>query len=126
MTKRVRNQILALGANLGLFVSVALPAYAITDPFENLTENPCTFIDGVATMGVGFVVLAAVIFFAIGGIQYMQSGGDKVAVEAARGKITGAVTGVIAGLGGYFIVRLITFIGRATAVPACVPQLPSG
>lgn len=46
---------------------------------------------------IGFVVGVLVFFFVllIGAIQWMTSGGDKAAVESARGKITNAIIGII-------------------------------
>jgi len=124
MSKRVRNQILALAVNLGLlaFATSSVYAWDITDPFAALSENPCILIQNIANMLISFVVVAGVIFLAMGGIQYMSSGGDKVAVEAAKGKVTGAVTGLLIGFGGYFIIRVLMSIAAGT-VPACKPQI---
>lgn len=115
---------MALAVNLGLlaFATSSVYAWNITDPFAGLSENPCTLVEGIANMLIGFVVAAGVIFLAMGGIQYMQSGGDKMAVEAAKGKVTGAVTGLLIGFGGWFIIRVLMSIASGT-VPACEPTI---
>jgi len=54
-----------------------------------------TFIPRLITLGL--IVGSLVFFFVllIGAIQWMTSGGDKAAVEAARGKITNAIVGIV-------------------------------
>lgn len=50
-----------------------------------------------ALIGMGFVigVLAFLFIMLIGAIQWITSGGDKAGIEAARGKIMGAITGLV-------------------------------
>ena len=45
----------------------------------------------------GFIIGVIVFFFTLimGGIQWISSGGDKQAVEAARGKVTNALVGLV-------------------------------
>jgi len=61
-----------------------------------------------------FVIAALVFFFMfiIGGIQWMTSGGDKAATEAARGRITAALIGLVIVFLVYAILNFInTFLG---------------
>lgn len=53
------------------------------------------FIPGL--IGLAFVVGSIIFFFmlVIGAIQWISSGGDKQALEAARGRITNALIGII-------------------------------
>lgn len=56
------------------------------------------------------LIVAALVFFfmlIIGGIQWMTSGGDKAATEAARGRITAALVGLVIVFAAYAIVQLI-------------------
>ncbi len=48
-------------------------------------------------IGLGLLVGAIVFFFImiIGAIQWTSSGGDKTAIEGARGKITNAIVGIV-------------------------------
>ncbi len=61
------------------------------------------------------LVVAAVVFFfilVIGGIKWIMSGGDKAATEAARGRITAALVGLVIVFAAWAIVALIqTFFG---------------
>ncbi len=60
-------------------------------------------------------IIGAIIFIAIiivGSIQWIISGGDKGAVESAKGKITNAVLGLIILLSVFAIIRLLeSFFG---------------
>ncbi|MCL5003911.1 MAG: pilin [Patescibacteria group bacterium] len=77
-----------------------------------LAANPGTLIPGIDTGSVSFVNLgeiiqtflrgfmiiaglAAFVFLLIGGFQYLTSGGDKVAAQNARERITYAITGLV-------------------------------
>jgi len=63
----------------------------------------------------GGLIAGAVIFFImllIGAIQWITSGGNKAATEAARGRITNALVGLIILLSLFAIANLIgTFFG---------------
>ena len=61
------------------------------------------------------LVIAAIIFFfilVVGGIQWIVSGGDKANTEAARGRITAALVGLVIVFAAWAIAQLInTFFG---------------
>lgn len=61
-------------------------------------------IIGVMTIvaGIYFIFL-----FLTGGIQYITSGGDKAAAEAARGRITSGVIGLVIVVVAVFIIDVI-------------------
>ena len=75
-------------------------AEGITNPALNL---PFTTGEGFLQnflprfIGIGFVIGALIFLFMmlIGAIQWMASGGDKAAIEAARGRIMNALIGVV-------------------------------
>lgn len=67
-----------------------------------------------AAIGLGFVVgsLLFVFIMLIGAIQWISSGGDKAAVEAARGKISNAIIGLVALFSIIAIIKVIeSFFG---------------
>lgn len=68
------------------------------------------FADFVPSM-VGLVLLAgSVIFFFVflaGAIQWITSGGDKQAVEGARGKITNGIIGIVLLFVAFAVMQLI-------------------
>lgn len=67
-----------------------------------------------AAIGLGFVIGVVLFFFImiIGAIQWITSGGDKTALESARGKIINAVIGIIVLFALYALISLLeTFFG---------------
>lgn len=66
-----------------------------------------TFIPNLVTLA--FVVGVVIFFFMliIGAIQWISSGGDKQALEGARGKITSAIIGLVIMFSVFAVVKLI-------------------
>ncbi len=65
-------------------------------------------------VGLAFVAGALIFFFVmiIGAIQWITSGGDKAALEAARGKLGNAIVGLVILLALFAILKIIeTFFG---------------
>jgi hypothetical protein len=60
-------------------------------------------------VGLAFVVGALVFFFImiIGAIQWISSGGDKAAIEGARGKIANALVGFVILLSLFALLKVI-------------------
>jgi hypothetical protein len=99
------------------------PVYAApTDPLSGLGNNICDILDRIISWAFGIVVLVAAIFLIIGGLGYMQSGGDKMAVEKARGRITSALVGLLVGIAAWLIVRVIMTVVTA-GIPGCKSQI---
>ncbi len=53
-------------------------------------------------------IVLAVAFVIISGIQWIISGGDKTKLQAARGRLTYAIVGLVVILGAFFIVSTVT------------------
>lgn len=62
-----------------------------------------------ALIGLGFVIGMIIFFFVmlLGAIQWITSGGDKAALDAAKGKITNAIIGLVVLFSILAIVQLI-------------------
>ena len=60
-------------------------------------------------IGLSFVIGVVIFLFvvAIGAIQWTISGGDKTAIESARGKITNAIVGIIILFSLFALLKLI-------------------
>ena len=102
MLKKIKTTI-ATGTALALS---ATPAFAaIESPLK--WDNICDAIGGVTTFIIGIAGAIALVLLIVGGIQYMSSGGDKIAVEASRGRITAAVVGLLIVFGAYLIINVI-------------------
>lgn len=73
--------------------------------------NPTTFLSKIISnlVTLGFIV-GSLIFFAVlmtGAIQWISSGGDKQALETAKGKITHALIGLVILFAAFAIIKLI-------------------
>ncbi len=67
-----------------------------------------------AMVGLGFVIGSLIFVFVmiVGAIQWITSGGDKAALDAAKGKITNALVGLIILFSIIAIIKLIeSFFG---------------
>lgn len=81
--------------------------------FNNITDA----IAGVMNLVFFFALLLVLIYLVWGGIQWITAGGDKAGLEAARGKITGAIVGIIIVAVAFAIYNvLLTFVGADSTV----------
>lgn len=60
-------------------------------------------------VGLAFVIGSLIFFFVmvIGAIQWISSGGDKAAIEGARGKISNAIIGFVILLAIFALLKVI-------------------
>jgi hypothetical protein len=76
-----------------------------------LNQGPAAFFGLIIPRMVGLtLVIGVLIFFfimLIGGIQWIASGGDKAAVESARGKIANALVGIVILFCTFAILKII-------------------
>lgn len=71
---------------------------------------------------IPFAGIAAFVVLIAGGFQYLTSAGDPKKTQQAQGVITGAIIGIIATLGIWFIFQLIKVI---TGVDVLQFEIPS-
>jgi TRAP-type C4-dicarboxylate transport system permease small subunit len=72
------------------------------------------------------LIVAALVFFfllIIGGIQWMTSGGDKTATEAARGRITAALIGLVIVFAAWAIGSLINYFFNVNIFNLEIPRV---
>jgi len=102
MNRKIRTLIAAGLTNVAL-AALATPAYAaLTNPIGyNSLDDLISDVLGYLFAAAGLI---AITFLVVGGIQYMMSGGDKMGVQAAQGKITGALVGLVIVVCSYLIV----------------------
>lgn len=62
-----------------------------------------------AAIGMGFLIGSIIFFFmlVVGAIQWISSGGDKQALESARGKLSNALIGIVLLFAAFALVSLI-------------------
>jgi len=66
-----------------------------------------TIIPNLINLGFVAGIIVFIFVFLVGAIQWMTSGGDKAAVESARGKVVNAFVGLVVLLLLFVILRLI-------------------
>jgi Type IV secretion system pilin len=67
-------------------------------------------IGNAITILLIITTVLSLIYLIIGGIMWINSGGDKSKVAAARNRITYAIIGLLVALLAYFIVNVIGYI----------------
>src|SRR3989344_2599933 len=95
-------------------LSVATPVFAQVNQFEIQSSGlGVTDFGNLISAGVQVaIIVAALLTFAYliwGGIQWITSGGDKAAYEAARGRITAALVGLAIVAAAWALMKLIGF-----------------
>ena len=119
----MKKAILSLAGTAGLMVSQVVSALAQTNNTINLKPSTGQWVN-MANLDIGsmlsaivqlIMVIAALLFFfmlVIGGIQYISSGGEKAGTEAAKGRITAALIGLVIVFSAWAITNLLeTFFG---------------
>ena len=124
--KKLSTNLLALATLSLMFAGVAAAQgqVGITPP----ARVPAPGINDVIRFAVNVLffvaVIAALIFLLIGGIKWLVSGGDKAAVEAARGQIVAAIIGLVIVIFAYFILNFVlTLIGIPGLTNLNIPTL---
>lgn len=94
------------------FASITLPTGS-----QYGFNNIGVAISGVMNLVFFFALLLVLIYIVWGGIQWITAGGDKAGLEAARGKITGAVVGLIVVAVAFAIYNLLlVFVGATNVI----------
>lgn len=72
--------------------------------------NNITIANIISALIILTLIIAALVFFFMlvwGGISYITSGGDKAQTEAARGRITAALIGLVIVFAAWAIINLV-------------------
>ncbi len=85
---------------------------ALSDNLQSLSgggflgKSISTFIELALILGA----IVTLFMLLIGGIQWMTSGGDKAGLEAAKGRITAALIGLLILFSAFAIIKLLETI----------------
>lgn len=84
-------------------------------------------LGNIVSWGINVIIIVAgIIFFfmlLIGGIQWLTSGGDKGGTEAARGRITAALIGLIIVFAAWAIVKLLESVFGLNIITFTIPTV---
>jgi len=109
MKKFVRGLIISLPSIFAL----ASPALAQTFTFDT-SRVPFTdlgkLLSNALILLFFFAAVLAFIFIVVGGIQWITAGGDKVAAQSARDRITAAVVGLLIVVAAFAITLILSVV----------------
>ena len=100
---------------LGTYLTLAKPVFAdvvvggFEDegiPFKDLGK----LLSNVLALLFFFAGILAFLFIIIGGIQWITAGGDKIAAQSARDRITAAVIGLIIVVASFAITLILSAV----------------
>lgn len=106
----MKKSLIAAGSSILLLAASASSAFGATftftgnAPFDNLGE----LLGQLLILLFAFAAFLSFVFIVIGGIQWITAGGDKMAAQAARDRITAAVVGLIIVVAAFAITLIIT------------------
>ena len=86
------------------------PEVKLQIPIGKLTSGEidiATYIKTVYTFGVGAITVFSVIMIMVGGFIWLTAGGNQERVTSAKGYITGAVVGIVIGLGSFTVLKIV-------------------
>ena len=104
-----------LGASAALLLASAGPVFAedakfkwpdAKVPFTNLGD----LLANALFVLFFFAAILSFLFIVIGGIQWITAGGDKMAAQSARDRITAAVVGLLIVVAAFAITLIITTV----------------
>jgi uncharacterized membrane protein YtjA (UPF0391 family) len=97
-----------LSLTTAAFAQVGVPVSGGFFGFNTISQA----ISSVMNLVFFFSLILVLVYLVWGGIQWITSGGDKAGTEAARGKITGAIVGIIIVAVAFAIYTvLLNFVG---------------
>lgn len=79
------------------------------------------FIRAILSLLVIGAGVVAFVLLIVSGIQYMTAGGDPKNTQAARGRLTAALIGLVIVLASFAIIRFIEFVFRVKILQFTLP-----
>jgi uncharacterized membrane protein len=114
MNKKLKRLAATVGAGVLALAASAQTVFAQEQedvPREYPFQNDS--LAGIAGQVIRYIMMLgaiiALIFLVIGGVSYITSGGDKMKVQDAQGKITSAIVGLVIVLGAFLIIKAVCF-----------------
>lgn len=100
----------------------------LPSPAAGATGNPgVTFLQNSIPAAITLILIVGAVIFLfvllIGAVQWIMSGGDKSAVEAARGKISNAIVGLVILFAVFAIIELLNIFFNIQLFELNLPNL---
>lgn len=87
--------------------------------------QPGGILQGIIRLVLIIAFVLAFIFLLVGGVRWIISGGDKTAVESARGMVTGALIGLVIVLAAFAIIRLVEIFFGVSIITGGTLEIPN-
>lgn len=130
-----KDTIYKTAAALSTIASVALGTPRLVAAQETLNVlppanilprvQPGGLLQGVIRLILIAAFVVAFIFLLVGGVRWIVSGGDKTAVEGARGMVTGALIGLVIVLAAFAIIRLVEIFFGVSIITGGTLEIPN-
>jgi len=108
------RKLVSVVVGVATFLSFANPAFAIAvtgfDPDAVPFNDLGKLLSNILALLFFFAALLAFLFIIIGGIQWITAGGDKIAAQSARDRITAAVIGLIIVVAAFAITLVLSVV----------------
>lgn len=93
-------------------------------PFKDL-GGPTGLLTQIITLALVAAGVFFFVYFLVGGIQWLVSGGDKNSLESARSRIYNALIGLVIIVGTFAIVKIIEAIFNISILSGFTVVAPS-
>lgn len=101
----------------------------VATEFQALCRASTGEVSGIIGPAITFIFVIAVIialfFLLFGAVRWITSGGDKAAIESARGQIIASIVGLVILFFGFLIFNIILQFFRLNINQLNIPQIPS-
>jgi hypothetical protein len=95
------------------YLSLTLPGGQTVQPPSSIPHGGLSVVAKVVGNAITLLLIIttvlSLIYLILGGIQWINSGGDKSKVSSARGQITFAIVGLVIALVSFFIINLVGY-----------------
>jgi len=96
------------------YLAITLPGGQTVSAPGGVPQGGIAMVAKIVGNGLTLLLIVAVIltliYLILGGLAWIQSGGDKQKLTQARARLTYAIIGLIVALGSFFIISIIGFV----------------
>jgi len=100
----------------------------VQPPFQGLCTTSTTDIGGIIGAALTFIFIIAIIialfYLIFGAVRWIFSGGDKAAIESARGTIVAAIVGLVILFLVFLIFNVVLTFFNVGITTITVPTIP--
>jgi hypothetical protein len=96
------------------YLALTLPGGQTVNPPAGMPTGGINTVAKVVANGLTLLLIITtiltLIYLLLGGLAWIQSGGDKQKLTQARARLTYAIIGLVVALGSFFLINVIGFV----------------